>query len=142
MSKKVWMMSAIVVIVLSVSLGIFVSESSLLSVLGEPVETEQIEVSESPWTQEGSLFTTQVEYVSPAGDETNTITLGVENNVITSFDMTVDTTNEASQFYQEKFITEMKTFVIGKTVTEVAQIDAIAGASNTTDAFKAAVAEL
>lgn len=142
MSKKVWMMSAIVVIVLSVSLGIFVSESSLLSVLGEPVETEQIEVSESPWTQEGSLFTTQVAYVSPAGDETNTITLGVENNVITSFDMTVDTTNEASQFYQEKFITEMKTFVIGKTVAEITQIDAIAGASNTTDAFKAAVAEL
>lgn len=142
MSKKVWMMSAILVIVVSVSLGIFVSESSMLSLLGEPVETEQVEISESPWTQEGSLFTTQVAYVSPAGDETNTITLGVENDIVTSFDMTVDTTNEASQFYQEKFITEMKTFVIGKKVSEVAQIDTIAGASNTTDAFKAAVAEL
>lgn len=142
MSKNVWMLSAVLVVALSVFLGVFISNNALLTVLGEPVETEQVIVSESPWTQEGSLFTTQVVYISPAGEETNTITIEVAEDTVTSFDMSIDTPNEVSKMYQQKFITELQAVIVGKKVSEIAQIDTIAGASLTTDAFKNAAAQL
>ena len=142
MSKNVWMFSAILVIVVSVFLGISISDSSILSTFMKPAETEQVEVAESPWTKDGDMFSIEVAYVSPAGDETNTITLGVDGSTVTSFEMTIDTTNEASKLYQEKFISEMKQTFVGKKVAELAQIDTVAGASNTTQAFKDAVAQV
>jgi len=143
MTKKVWTGSAIVVIVTGVFLGTMISESRLLSFLEEPVKTQtaQVETAQSPWLEKDNLFTTQLSYSTPAGTEVNNISIGVENDTITNFSMTIETKNDVSIAYQKKFVAEMKKEIIGKPVSQIAQLDTIAGATVTTQAFTDAFAQ-
>lgn len=144
MTKKVWIISAILVVAGGIYLGTVISDSTSLSFLEEPVktETEQVEVAQSPWAQEGNLYTTTVEYTSPAGDEANMISVTIENDTVQSFEMTIETKNDVSIAYQKRFLAELEKTVVGKKVSEIAGIDTVAGASLTTQAFKDAFAQL
>jgi len=143
MTKKVWVFSAIVIVVVGIFLGTMVSDSNLLSFLevSNKTKTEQVKISEGPWSQSGNLLTTEVSYTTPAGDESNKISIGVENDTITSFEMTIETSNDVSIAYQKEFIAELEKTIIGKKVSQIAQLDTIAGASVTTKAFTDAFAQ-
>lgn len=137
MTKKVWMGSAIVVVATGVFLGTIISENALLNFLEEPVKTQtaQVETAQSPWLEKDSLFTTKLSYSTPAGTELNTLSIGVEDDTVTSFSMSIETKNDVSIAYQKKFVTEIEKIIIGKPVSQIAQLDTIAGATITTQAF-------
>lgn len=144
MTKKVWIIGAVIAITGGVYLGTVLSNSSALSFLERPqkMETEQVEVSESPWTKVENELTTQVAYESPAGQELNTITVSIEHDTITSFEMSIETKNDVSLSYQKKFVAEVEKSIIGKKISEVAKLDTVAGASLTTKAFTAAFMQI
>ena len=143
MSKTTWYTSATLVIIFSVFLGIAISQTNLLIPLVTEPETEQIEIANDTWQQEGSTISTLLEYGTPAGPETNTVSFTLDNsNVITAVSLSIDTTDAVSASYQERFTTEVQTLLIGKKITEVTSIDTVAGASLTTKAFNAAVVQL
>lgn len=143
MSKTTWIISAIVIIIISLFVGTAISDSQLLSFIAQPEQTEQIEISEGPWSKNDDILTTELLYETPAGVETNTITITLDaSETIASFEMSIDTTNEVSIRYQEQFIAQLTPVIIGKKMSEIANLDTIAGASLTTDAFTQAFAQL
>lgn len=144
MTKKVWLIGAVFAVAGGVYLGTILSNSSMLSFLETPgkTETEQVAVTESPWTKAENKLSTKLEYESPAGQEINTITIAVENDTITSFEMSIETKNDVSIAYQKKFVAEVEKTIIGKKVSEISQLDTIAGASLTTKAFTAAFMQI
>lgn len=142
MSKRTWIISAILVIVVSLFVGTAISDSQLLNFLAQPEQTEQIEISEGPWSKNDEILTTQLSYETPAGVETNTINISLDGDTIAGFEMTIDTTNEVSIRYQEKFIEELTPMLVGKKISDIENIDTIAGASLTTDAFTQAFTQL
>jgi hypothetical protein len=103
---------------------------------------EQTEVSESAWGEMDGIYTTRFEYETPAGLEGNTVSLMFEDGLATSFEMEIETDNRVSVRYQESFITEMKQLVVGKNIEELSEIDIVAGATLTTEAFKNALSDL
>lgn len=145
MTKKTWVMSAVVVIIVGLFVGTAISNTVILDFLATPVqtETEQIAVSQSPWEKTADTLTTQLSYETPAGLETNSVTINIDtNNIITDFEMTIDTTNDVSIAYQKKFIPEVSELLIGKNINELTGIDTVAGASLTTQAFTDALKKL
>lgn len=143
MLKNLWITSAILIIVLGLFMGTAVSNTSLLNFMTTPEKTEQVKLAESPWTKNNNLLTTQLTYDSPGDLEKNTISISLDkNNFITSFEMTIETKNDVSIAYQKQFISELKETIIGKTASEIAQIDTISGASLTTQAFTNAFSQL
>lgn len=143
MSKNLWITSAILIVIISFFVGTSISSTNLLDFMTPPEKTEQVEISDSPWTQQNNLLTTELIYDSPGDLEKNTISIALdENNLITSFDMTIETSNDVSIAYQTQFISQVKETIIGKKASEIAQIDTIAGASLTTQAFTDAFSQL
>lgn len=142
MSKKTWMISAVLVVIVGIFTGVLLTESALLDQLFVEAPTEQVVIEESPWQQEANNYTTEVTYQTPAGIEVNQITLTVENNTVTAFEMTIETTDRTSIAYQTDFIAEAQQAIVGKSVAELQSVDTIAGASLTTDAFRSAASQL
>lgn len=140
MSKNTWFVAALVVIIISYFVGSAVSDAQLFNFLAAPEKTEQIEVSDSPWTRTDNTLTTQLSYESPAGAETNTVTMTVdENDVVTAFEISIDTKNETSVRYQSNFVAQIETEIVGKKISELSNLDAVGGASTTTNAFTQAI---
>lgn len=144
MSRNTWIMSAIFVVIFGVFVGSVVSDTTLLDFLAESEPTQQVEeVKDSPWAQDGEYLSIELKYFSPAGEENNVVKVMVdEDNTITDFEMTIGTANETSIAYQERFIEELETTLIGMTPEEAADIDTIAGASLTTTAFTDAIRQM
>ena len=148
MTKKTWIMSATVVIIVSVFVATTLSNTVILDFIAtSPTNsintTQETRVMDNPWQKDTDTLTTKLSYETPAGLETNSVTLTIDaNNSITDFHMTIDTTNDVSIAYQEKFIPELSQLLIGKQISELKNIDTIAGASLTTQAFNEAVTQL
>lgn len=109
----------------------------------ETVTTEQPQIVQEQWRQDGKYYLITWEYPTSAG-RTGKVGFKVSLNKdqIASADITILTTNEESKGYQEDFQKGLAKVVVGKKLSEIANIDIIGGASGTTKNFKAAVAAL
>ncbi len=141
MSQKTWYISVVLIIVVGIFLGTTLGQNSTLhSFFTTPETTEQIISEDSPWEKEGKSMFITAKYNSPAGEESHTITLALDaKQRVAAFTMTIDTKNTVSKGYQEKCIEVLNQKIIGKTPSEIAQFDTIAGASLTTRAFVDAI---
>jgi hypothetical protein len=129
---------------LVLTIGILGGGYALLNQTEDVTTTEQHEIASDQWTQEGEYYTTTWEYPISEG-RTGTVGFKVmldENNAIANADLEILTTNEESMAYQEDFRAEVNQVVVGKKLSELTDIDTIAGASSTTNHFKEAVAVL
>lgn len=88
----------------------------------------------------GASVTKTVHYTSPAGDETVEFTMTTSGDTITAVSAKPLASNPISTMMQTKFSESIQSKVVGKKKSEL-QLDAVGGASLTTNAFKKFVAQ-
>ena len=88
----------------------------------------------------GASVTKTVHYTSPAGDETVEFTMTTSGDTITAVSAKPLASNPISTMLQTKFSESIQSKVVGKKKSEL-QLDAVGGASLTTNAFKKFVAQ-
>lgn len=83
-----------------------------------------------------------VTYQTPAGDDSVRFVMTTDGNgTITSLETTFEEGNDMSKDFVKQFQDASKQKIIGKKISELGSVDAIGGASLTTDAFKKFIAE-
>ena len=100
----------------------------------------QIPTNQQPAIIAGASVTKTVHYTSPAGDETVEFTMTTSGDTITAVSAKPLASNPISTMLQTKFSESIQSKVVGKKKSEL-QIDAVGGASLTTNAFKKFVAQ-
>ena len=88
----------------------------------------------------GASVTKTVHYTSPAGDETVEFTMTTSGDTITAVSAKPLASNPISTMLQTKFSESIQSKVVGKKKSEL-QLDAVGGASLTTNAFKKFIAQ-
>ncbi len=83
-----------------------------------------------------------VSYISPGGKDLISITVDVENDVVTKVNIREITADETSQSYIYAVNKELQTLVVGKKITELNLPTQISGSSLTTRAFKQHITRL
>lgn len=97
-------------------------------------ETTSSVYKDGTYTQTGS-------YVSPAGNETVSVTFVIDNDVVSSVTVTPQAKNETSKFYQGEFAKGVSAVVVGKKIDEVS-VGKVNGSSLTPNGFNAALAAM
>lgn len=107
-----------------------------------PIASTPLIVHEQ-WRKDGDNYSVTWEYPT-SGGRTGKIGFVVNLNQdrLTKADIKILTTNDESKAYQVDFQKSLSKAVVGKKISELANLDAIGGASTTTENFKAAVAAL
>ena len=100
----------------------------------------QISTIQQPAIITGASVTKTVHYTSPAGDETVEFTMTTSGDTITAVSAKPLASNPISTMLQTKFSESIQSKVVGKKKSEL-QLDAVGGASLTTNAFKKFVAQ-
>ncbi len=106
-------------------------------------KVEQPLITQEQWRKEDNSY--KITWVHPtSAGQTGKVGFVVKLNKdkISSVDVNILTTNEKSKLYQESFKNELTKAVVGKKISELANIDVIGGASSTTKNFQEAVAAL
>lgn len=82
-------------------------------------------------------------FVTARGKYTESVdvTLSVEDDIVTHMNVVGNINNIKSQQYQNRFEGVIENFIIGKELSEI-DLDAVAGASDTTDGFMVAVQKI
>ncbi len=88
------------------------------AVVDTPADETPTPTSDS--TYEDGTYTKTGAYVSPAGQETVTVSLTLENDIITDATFTGNATNPGSVRNQSKFAEGYSTLVVGKSIDAVA----------------------
>ena len=146
--------SAVFVIIISIVIGTKLSSTTILDFIAttpsvgqtqqettQPTDEMTAEIPEI-WKKEGNTYTTEVTYLTPAGQEKHTLIITVVENMITEFAMTVQTTDPVSKKYQTDFTKSINELIATQPITQIANLDAVAGASLTTKAFTDALSQL
>lgn len=95
----------------------------------------------APSNQSPKTTTRTVSYVTPEDDASVTFTVAVKDGAITSVSSTANDRERESREWQGKFSRNVSK-VVGKKISEIDSLDAIGGASLTTEAFKKFVKSL
>ena len=77
-------------------------------------------------------------YSSPAGKESIEVTLTVDEGIVAAIDVVPQATNPTSQTFQSDFASAVSARVVGIPLEDV-DVDVVAGASLTTQAFESAL---
>lgn len=120
--------------------AIFLSGWLFVNRLPPTTPTEQ--VRKANWKQTDNVYTTEVWYESPGGQEANTFTIILDKGKITKVVVDITTNIDASIRYQKIFAVELPKIVVGKKLADLGQIDRVAGASLTTTVFNEALSAL
>lgn len=116
------------------------NESTNPSVTPPSSPKNQIPANQQPAIIAGASVTKKVHYTSPAGDETVEFTMTTSGDTITAISAKPLASNPISTMMQTKFSESIQSKVVGKKKSEL-QLDAVGGASLTTNAFKKFVAQ-
>lgn len=95
----------------------------------------------APTSRSPKTTTRTVSYATPEDDASVTFTVSVKDGVITSVSSTANDPERESREWQGKFARNVSK-VVGKKISEIDSLDAIGGASLTTEAFKKFVKSL
>ncbi|GIG19855.1 hypothetical protein Cch01nite_05790 [Cellulomonas chitinilytica] len=80
-------------------------------------------------------------YESPAGKETIDVSVTLDGGVVSAVDVTPQATNPTSKTWQTAFASGVSDEVVGRSIDDV-ELDAVSGASLTTEGFTAALDEI
>lgn len=95
------------------------------------------------WINTANTYQTYWNYATPSGrDDKIGFTITLSNGVIKDVKVEPFTASKDSQAYQANFGKELPKYVVGKKLSDIADLDVISGASGTTQNFKDAVAQL
>ncbi len=120
----------------------------------QPVETQEIQVIQTPQTQEsekteeqtteqGTVVSTTATYQSPAGPEEVGFSLTLDSQgTILSAETTVLAVSPTSKMRQNSFADALPAAIEGKELASLGAIDRVGGSSLTTRAFNVALAEM
>lgn len=114
--------------------------SAVPSAVPSSTPKNQIPTNQQPAIIAGASVTKTVHYTSPAGDETVEFTMTTSDDTITAVSAKPLASNPISTMLQTKFSESIQSKVVGKKKSEL-QLDAVGGASLTTNAFKKFVAQ-
>lgn len=152
LATESWIMLTVLAISVGIILGHWASIKPLQELASQPALTttslQQTTNQHSQpiggldWQVTDTTFQTILNYSTPAGPETNPVSLEIENGLITDFAMEIETPNQTSINYQERFIEEITPDIIGQPIASLRDLDTVAGASLTTDAFVEAISNL
>lgn len=149
MSKKSLIISILLVTMIGVLAATSGGSMPLFNFLSNTPELdsamtqEVVEEMVGQWQKNGSTFTTTLEYITPAGVDVNPVTVTIENGTLTAFSMnTEETKSGASKSYQDDFASAIESEYLGTPIAELTEVDVIAGASLTTQAFTDALSQL
>lgn len=108
---------------------------------GAVITTDAPATSPTPTTVSGTTKTKIVSYATPDGEATVTFTVTLKDSIIASAASTATDLDRESREWQGKFARNVSK-VVGKKISEIDSLDAIGGASLTTEAFKKFVKSL
>ena len=100
--------------------------------------TTEAAAAVSASTYQDGTYTATGSYTSPGGTEEITVTLTIENDVITAATAEGGATKPPSSQYQGEFVDNFAALIIGKDIDDVS-LDKVAGSSLTSGGFNAAV---
>jgi len=86
-------------------------------------------------------YTAEGSYQTPESVESITVTITLENDVVTAVDVTGDPQKRESEQYQSQFIGGISDEVVGKSIDELS-VSRVAGSSLTSGGFNAAIEEI
>lgn len=92
-------------------------------------------------TYTNGTYTAEGEYVSPGGPETVTVTMTLEDGIVSDVTFVGNADRPLSVRYQGMFAEGYKTLVVGKNIDEV-KLDKVSGSSLTPKGFNDAVAKI
>lgn len=108
----------------------------------QPTAEEKAKQQLVGWVREDNVYSHTVTYESPGGVEENIFHITIDKGSIANVNVEVKTNIAASIEYQQDFAKEIGKKVVGKKLSEIANIDTISGASLTTKAFNDALQKL
>lgn len=86
-------------------------------------------------------YTAEGSYQTPGSVEAVTVTVALEDGVITAVDVVGDPVERESQRYQSQFIGGIEEIVVGEPIDEIS-VSRVAGSSLTSGGFNAAIEEI
>ncbi len=86
-------------------------------------------------------YTKTMSYMSSDGQEQITVSLSLNNGMVTSSSITPNANNPTSLAYIEKFINGYLPMVVGQKISGM-KLSTVSGASHTTDAFNDAITQI
>jgi uncharacterized protein with FMN-binding domain len=111
----------------------------------EPATTDTAESTDSGSAGTGSsgsyadgTYTADGSYATPESVETITVTVSLEDDVITAVEVTGDPQKRESEQYQGEFIGGIADVVVGQDIDEI-QVSRVAGSSLTSGGFNDAI---
>jgi len=136
-------LSATIVIILVVAILAIVADTLRSNEGSAQVRQTPTDTSSSASTTgyKNGTYTATVDYFVPHGSEEIKVSLTLQNDTISDVSIQNSENDFDSARYQEDFSAIYKTHVVGKAVGGL-QIDALAGASDTTAAFNDAINQI
>ena len=92
-------------------------------------------------TYADGTYTAEGSYQTPESVETISVTVTLENDVITAVEVTGNPTKRESEEYQADFIGGIQEVVVGKDIDEIS-VSRVAGSSLTSGGFNDAIAQI
>ncbi len=123
-------------------LSVLLSGCQFADQLKSSIDTTQNKTADDSWKKQGNVYTTQVNYESPGGQESNKFIITLEDDTIKDVQVEVYTEIDASIRYQKQFAQELTKVIVGKKLSQLTKVDKISGASLTTNAFNQALSLL
>jgi len=108
--------------------------------LADAIREDLAELPET--TYANGSYSANGDYQSPAGPEDISVTLIIQDDVITSATVVPQATNETSLNFQEKFAGGVVMEVVGMDLNELDGVSAISGSSLTPKGFNSALASI
>lgn len=103
--------------------------------------TESSDTTASTSTYADGTYTATGSYITPESVEEITVTITLEDDVVTAVEVMGSPTNAESEQYQSQFIGGIAAEVVGQDVDSL-DVDRVAGSSLTSDGFDAALATI
>ncbi len=105
-------------------------------------KVEEVEAMEGAVEDAAASQDITVSYTSPAGAETIAVSMVIVEGAVASISAVPSAKHDVSKKWQTAFAGGLSAAAVGKSLSEIAGLDAVGGASLTTGGFKEAVASL
>ncbi|MFZ2025949.1 MAG: FMN-binding protein [Microgenomates group bacterium] len=118
-----------------------ITHDAIPTVIPITISPSQPAPSSIPVTATYRQFQESISYYVKRRAESMTVQIYLEGQIVKDLQLNQVASNGESQQYQDAFAAEIKTLVVGKNINEL-QIDRIAGASYTSNAFMEALTKI
>ncbi|HSX28208.1 MAG TPA: hypothetical protein VLF60_02050 [Candidatus Saccharimonadales bacterium] len=150
-NKKMAATIAVIIVTIMAVMSIEALSTKKATPTATPVVTTSTAATPTSSTQSSSTSANQMykdgtytvtdSYDSPGGQESMQVSLTIKNDIVTDSTVLPQAYDRDSREFQNVFIEDYKTYVVGKEVSSL-RLNRISGASLTTQGFNDAVAQI